>query len=217
MPAHEVALALPEIAVLATRSRILAVLDAILSPDWEFRYFSFDSRWAPGEEMASMRNGSGDLYSIVFSAAGAFIRGFAHESTMSPVRGGEWWPGLVDRVPEVFASCVAEAAFSRPGAGLEATVCIWRQAGDDRWHTGDIVLPDEDDPDGADWLFETLLDRTCASYLAFAEDYYETEIDKDAVAEIFDQSPLTDELVRRLNPDLRLADLASDLAEIGHA
>ncbi|MFE4802065.1 hypothetical protein ACFRFL_45945 [Streptomyces sp. NPDC056708] len=35
---------------------------------------------ADGEEMASMRNGSGDEYSIVFSAAGAYVRGFDHET-----------------------------------------------------------------------------------------------------------------------------------------
>jgi hypothetical protein len=46
------------------------MLDAIMSPEWEWRYYSFDSRWGPGEEMASMRNGSGDAYSIVFSSAG---------------------------------------------------------------------------------------------------------------------------------------------------
>jgi hypothetical protein len=33
--------------------------------------------------MASMRNGSGDAYSIVFSSHGAFIRGMEHESPMS--------------------------------------------------------------------------------------------------------------------------------------
>lgn len=69
------------------------MLDAILGPDWERRYCSFHGRWADGEEMASMRNGSGDEYTIVFSAAGACVRGFCHESSMSPyVNDGEPWP-----------------------------------------------------------------------------------------------------------------------------
>ncbi|MFD9672648.1 hypothetical protein ACFWAO_12185 [Streptomyces sp. NPDC059981] len=71
-----------------------------LSPDWESRYYSFNAGWADGEEMASMRNGSGDEYSIVFSAAGAYARGFDHESPMSPFgNDGEPWPGVVDEVP----------------------------------------------------------------------------------------------------------------------
>jgi hypothetical protein len=66
----EVARALPDVVTLQRRSQALAVLDAIMSPEWEWRYYSVGSRWAPGEEMASMRNGSGDAYSIVFSVAG---------------------------------------------------------------------------------------------------------------------------------------------------
>ncbi|MEU4219689.1 hypothetical protein [Actinoplanes sp. NPDC026623] len=214
VPVHQVVLALPDIATLRRRSQALATLDAIMSPDWESRYFSFDSRWGPEEEMASMRNGSGDAYSIVFSPAGAFIRGFDHESVMSPYRSGQMWPGLVAAVPDVFAGSLNEPAFSHKDGVLEATVCLWRQRGDDRWHTGDIELPDGDDPDGANGLFETLLDGTGIAYQRFAQDYYEATVHEDAVAEILALSSLTDELVQRLNPDARLADLAEDLAEI---
>jgi hypothetical protein len=102
------------------------MLDAIMSPEWESRYFSCNSSWAPGEEMASMANGSGDAWSIVFSAVGAFIRGFDHESAMSPAgNDDELWPGLVDTVPAVFAACLDEPAFSYEGT-LEATVGVGR-------------------------------------------------------------------------------------------
>ncbi|MEO6655099.1 MAG: hypothetical protein ABIO36_03375 [Pyrinomonadaceae bacterium] len=62
----------------------LAMLDAIMSPEWEYRYFSFNSKWADRERLASMRNGSGDEYYIWFGAIGAIIKGFDHESEMSP-------------------------------------------------------------------------------------------------------------------------------------
>ncbi|MFG2043978.1 hypothetical protein [Dactylosporangium sp. NPDC048998] len=213
---HDVARALPDIPVLRERCRALAMLDAIMSPDWESRYYSFDSRWAPGEEMASMRNGSGDAWSIVFSPVGAFIRGFDHESPMSPaVNDDELWPGLVDTVPEVFTACVEEPAFSFEGT-LEATVCLWRQHSDDRWHAGEIDFPQGGDPDGASWLFEVLVEGTPAAYQRFAEDYYETAVDVQAVGEIFALHPLADELVRRLNPEVTVEDLAADLVEIGY-
>ena len=61
---RQLALDLPDIPTVRRRSQALAILDAILCPEWAYRYFSFDSRWGPGEEMASMRNGSGDEYSI---------------------------------------------------------------------------------------------------------------------------------------------------------
>ena len=51
---------LPEIDSLKRLSQSLAMLDAILEPDWELRYYSFNSHWGEGEMMASMRDGSGD-------------------------------------------------------------------------------------------------------------------------------------------------------------
>jgi hypothetical protein len=57
-------------------SKALAMLDAILSPEWEYRYYSCNGKWAPGETMASMRNGSGDGYFILFNGHGAAIKGF---------------------------------------------------------------------------------------------------------------------------------------------
>jgi hypothetical protein len=74
----------PDVESLKRLSQSLAMLDAILSPDWEFRYYSFNSKWNAGEMMASMRNGSGDDYFILFNSSGAIIKGFAHESPMSP-------------------------------------------------------------------------------------------------------------------------------------
>jgi hypothetical protein len=213
---HDVASALPDIAVLRQRCQALAMLDAIMSPEWESRYYSLDSPWAPGEQMASIRNGSGDAWSIVFSSAGAFIQGFDHESPMSPANNDdELWPGLVDAVPEVFSGCVAEPAFSFDGT-LEPTVCLWRQQGDDRWHAGDLVFPASGDPDGANRLFQVLVEGSPVAYQRFAEDYYETAVDVEAVGEILALHPLTDDLVHRLNPDLVVADLVEDLAEIGY-
>jgi hypothetical protein len=111
----DVAAELPNIPLLRDRCRAVAMIEAIVSPDWESRYYSFDAAWSPGEEMASMRNGSGDAYSIVFGPAGVFVRGFDHESPMSPARNGDLWPGLVDAVPAVFGAQVNEPAFSYDG------------------------------------------------------------------------------------------------------
>ncbi|MFD0524646.1 hypothetical protein [Paractinoplanes durhamensis] len=216
MTAQDLIGALPDVATLRRRCRALAMLDAILSPDEEARYYGYNTAWGPGEEIAEMRNGSGDEFHIVFGPAGVFVRGFDHESVMSPARNDEeLWPGLVDTVPAAFAGQMDEPAFGW-GAQFYATVCVWRLAGDDRWHTGDVSYPPGHDPDGADRLFTILLDETPAAYRAFAEDYYEVPVDPAAVNDVFALTPLTEALVHRLNPDLALEKLTADLEAIGY-
>nr|WP_307854102.1 hypothetical protein [Actinoplanes toevensis] len=192
------------------------MLDAILSPDEAERYYGYNTSWGPGEEIAEMNNGSGDEYHIVFGAAGVFVRGYDHESVMSPAANDEeLWPGLIDSLPPAFAAQLDEPAFGW-GAQFYATVCVWRETGDDRWRAGDIVYPPGDDPDGAGHLFAVLLDETPASYRAFAEDYYGVPVDPDVVNEIFALTPLTDALVRRLNPALTVEKLTADIEAIGY-
>jgi hypothetical protein len=67
---------LPAIGVVRRWSQSLAVLDAIMSTEWEYRYFSFDAEFGRRQALASMRSGSGDEYSITFTDDGAFLCGF---------------------------------------------------------------------------------------------------------------------------------------------
>jgi hypothetical protein len=58
--------------------------------------------------------------SIVFSAAGGYVRGFGHESAMSPYgNDGEPWPAVIDEVPEAFRPFVRDPD-QATGATLEA-------------------------------------------------------------------------------------------------
>ncbi|MEV7393235.1 hypothetical protein [Streptomyces sp. NPDC091215] len=218
MTVYDVARQLPAVTDLRDLCRSLAMLDAILSPDWESRYYSFNTGWADGEEMASMRNGSGDEYSIVFSAAGACARGFDHESPMSPfANDGEPWPGVIDEVPELFRAFVEEPAFTDQEGVPVVTACLWRGPTDERWHHGAIDFPERAvDPDGATSLFGLLVDRSPEAFQRFAEDYYEVSLDLGAVSQVYALRPLNQELVSLLNPEVGLADLAQDTSEIGY-
>src|SRR5437867_3802029 len=117
--------ALPGIESLKRLSQSLAMLDAIMSPEWEYRYYSFNSKWGEAEMMASLRNGSGDEYFILFNPHGAITKGFAHESPMSPyaTQSGKPWSGVLDDVPDEFKAFLSEPAFSID----DATFCIWRK------------------------------------------------------------------------------------------
>jgi hypothetical protein len=218
MTAQDVARRLPDIPVVRDRSRSLAMLDAILSPEWEYRYYSFVAAWGPEEELASMRNGSGDDYAVGFLPAGAWVRVFAHESPMSPwaLEPPRPWPGVLDTVPPAFRACVQEPAFILDGVPM-VSACLWRQTSDDRWQTGVIDFPaGREDPDGSEGLLELLLDDSPEVYQRFAEDYYELRVDLAAVRQVYALRPLTQPLVTALNDQLSVADLAYDIAEIGY-
>ncbi|MFJ6799102.1 hypothetical protein [Streptomyces sp. NPDC091268] len=218
MTVHDVARRLPEIAVLREHCRSLAMLDAVLSPNWGDRHYSFDAHWSETESMASMRDGAGDEYSIVFSPAGAYLRGFDHESPMSPYVEDGPWPGVLDEVPEVFGSCVLEPAFCDEDGMPVVTACIWREAEDGAWRAGPIDFPESavGDPDGARYLFRLLTDRSAEAFRQWAEGYYEVTVDLEAVRHVFASRPLTETVIARLNPEVALAALARDMAEIGY-
>jgi hypothetical protein len=212
---YEVIQRLPEIDKLRKMSRALAMLDAVLSPEPEYRYFSFDSRWSPTEETALMKSGTGDGYSIVFSPDGAIAQGFDHESPLSPwARStGEAWPGLFIGVPDALAPALDEPAFLGPDGNRNVTVCFWRTPADDRWLCGPVEGAEKD---GADWLFQMVADGRPEAYLTFAENYFEVALELDAVQHVYAQMPLTEEVVTALNPEVLLKNLKDDIAEIGY-
>lgn len=98
---------LPDVDSLRRTLRAMAMLDAILCREWQFRYYSFNTTWAAGEQMGSMRNGSGDEFFAYFGSAGCWLKGFAHEYPMTPYRENPLlpWPGVLDTVPAEFAAC----------------------------------------------------------------------------------------------------------------
>ncbi|MET7312684.1 hypothetical protein ABZS68_38140 [Streptomyces sp. NPDC005571] len=83
MTVYEVIAQLPAPEIVRARSKAMAMLDAVLSPEWGFRYYSYDTQWAPSEEFASMKDGSGDDYVIVFSESGVYAQATHHESPIN--------------------------------------------------------------------------------------------------------------------------------------
>jgi hypothetical protein len=121
------------------------------------------------------------------------------------------WPGMLDSVPEVFKSALSEPAFS-----IEYTsFCIWRTYEDDQWRTGSISYPPGDDPDGSAWML-AILDGNPISYQRWAEGYYERPLSLSPVEHIYAHKPLTDQVVRGLNPQISLLDLAEDISQIDY-
>jgi hypothetical protein len=205
---------MPDIEGLRKLSQSLAVLDAIHCPEWEYRYYSFNEHWSPEQAMASMRNGEGDDYFALFTTSGVIMKGFVVEALMSPyaTEPPQTWPGVLENVPEDFIECfLREPAFEIH----DVTFCIWRKLEDNVWKHGDIAFPTGPDPDGSRFLLG-ILDGNPKTYQAWAEDYYERPIDLIAVSHIYEQKPLTLEVIQTLNTDVTLHELAGELEKIGY-
>ena len=192
------------------------MLDAVFES--QYPTYSFTAEWSPGVALAQMSNGSGDLYAIVFEAAGVFLYGFDHESEVSPWRDEdhEHWPGLLDGLPDSLAHWAREPAFLFQDF-FDATVCAWRAADDVAWRCGPVEFEEASvDPDGAEHLFGTLMAGTAAAYAEYARDYFERDIDIDAVGAVLDGRPLTTAVVGALNADAVYADVARTAAAVGY-
>jgi hypothetical protein len=190
---------LPDVDGLRRLMQSLAMLDAILSREWEYRYFSFNRRWSSREQMGSMRNGEGDHYFALFNAAGSWLKGFDHEAPMSPFASNppKIAAGVFDAVPVEFQVCLTERAFVID----ETTFCIWRRYSDREWQRGAVRFPaGEEDPDGSARLLQ-YLDGRPQIYRDWAAAYYERDVPLAAVRAIYAHEPLDERVVTDLNAD----------------
>jgi hypothetical protein len=208
---------LPDVVRLQAAFQSMATLDAIIMPEWQYRYYSFDANLDLGSvnSVGSMRNGSGDDLHALFGPLGCLIRGFAHEYPMTPYADDppKVFPGVLDDVPAEFSDYLA-ALHSNWWADI--TFCVWRKHADVQWHHGRIAFPDHHDPDGSEFLLSAF-DGLPETYHSWAEEYYgPATFNLAAVRHVFDRRPLTDEIVRELNPERSLAELADEIRQMGY-
>ena len=204
---------LPSVDALNRLLQSMATLDAIITLDDGGAYYSYQSRWAKNQQVGQMHNGSGDDFHAYFNRHGCFLKGFAHESVMSPYHFNprKVWPGILDDVPSTFDSALKEPAFSIS----ETTFAIWRLNEDNEWHCGNIEYPDDAYGDGSNDIL-SILDGAPESYLEWATDYYEIDISAEAVQHIYSQLPVNNDIVKSLNPDASLGQLHNCLVQIGY-
>ncbi|MBO0516711.1 hypothetical protein J0695_33820 [Streptomyces beijiangensis] len=180
-------------------------METAIAEDPQYCYYTFDAAWGPDEEAALMENGSGDDFSVLFTPAGVLIRGFDHESAMSPygTDDEQVWPGVIDEVPAALRPLLDEPAFCDEGIDApRVTACLWRETGDTAWRTGSDIdfPPGSEDPDSSGFLFHLLADRSPEAVQAHFEDYYERPVPLEAVRHVLSGHPLTPAVAAALNP-----------------
>ncbi|GGG60117.1 hypothetical protein [Paenibacillus radicis (ex Gao et al. 2016)] len=201
---------LPEPIILKRLMRIQAALNIILCQDEWLRYHSFVPEWDEGVGMAKIDNGAGDHLLILFSSAGCIIKGFDHESELSPYAQDEHkvWQGIYDDAPKELLSLLNDDAIEQD----DVTFCIWRETSDTNWHKGKVEVP-EGASDGTDFLIGCIF-HTPEDFAEFAKGYFELSLSLDIVAKIYDDAPITAEMIKLLNPDCDVKEVLQELKSL---
>ncbi|WP_426115898.1 hypothetical protein [Massilia sp. PWRC2] len=201
---------LPPPRLLAQRAMALALLDAILCPEVEYRYFSYDPAFAAGQHVAAMRNGEGDHWYLHLSGAGAIIKGHVHALPRADARAMALQAQRM--VPGEFAALLHDATFMMDTVSF----CYWQRLEDAVWCQ--LAHPDARQQhryDGSqDYLSILLAPASC--YYEYATDYFECEPPLASIEHLYAHAPLTAAIVRSLNPQMSLADALAAAARIGY-
>ncbi|GAA0398282.1 hypothetical protein [Paenibacillus motobuensis] len=196
--------------MLRQRIAAMSILDAILcSEDWLRRY-QYNPRWDEDAALASVSNGAGDEIYIVFTPEGVIVKGFDHESEMSPYARDdeEVWPGIYEETPHSLLSRLNDEALCKE----DVTFCLWRESGDQVWRCGDIDSKGLDD--GSRFLLGMIYEAP-QDYIDWAEDYYEMKLPVDIVAKIYKGEPVSEEMILALNPERDVQMALEEIREIG--
>lgn len=189
--------------------KAISTLEAIICPEWEYRYYSYQKNWSETEEFCEMRNGEGDHLLILFGKNGNCINGYAHESKLE---------GVPEGLPKMFN----EFIFGEPVKSIGTTFCIWQTSTDNTWKTGNTKFSEDEYKDGSSDLLH-LLDGSPSTYKSWAEEYYVENFDThklklELVEQVYKGTVITQKLVKEINPDFEdFEKLKSDLEEIGYA
>ncbi|MGE8207288.1 hypothetical protein ACQKP0_22620 [Heyndrickxia sp. NPDC080065] len=201
---------LPEPESLKTLMIVQAALNTILCETEWLRYHSFVQEWDEGVCMAKIDNGAGDHLIMLFSAEGSIIKGFDHESQLSPYAQNKHkvWPGIYDNAPSELLSLL-----EHEGIGKEdVTFCIWRKNSDSSWQKGKVKMPKGAD-DGSNFLIGAIY-QTPEDFVQFAEDYFELTLPIEVVEKVYEGVPITAERIQMLNPDFVTEEVYRELESL---
>jgi hypothetical protein len=184
------------IAELRRKLKTLAMLDAIMEPEWQYRYFSYNSKWSETAEMGSLRDGSGGEWFLWTSDQLAGYKCLSPDDGLMKELENE-----KAKIPDIYGAFVTESAF-----GMDHATCIWYL---DELKWVKLGLP-------VKWLIdlETVSKWHAKDYHAWAIDYYERDIDLSVIEKLF-AGKFSDELALGLNPEINMSELKEELKEIG--
>lgn len=180
----------------------IALLEAILSPEWEYRYFSFNAHWAPNQMMASMRDGSGSEWFALIDDYGIAIAARIPCPADTTV---------FQNLPEhwQYENFLHEPAFTN--VMKHGSFCAYKADSEPEWT---IHVAPENISAFAELFFA--VNGDVDAYCDFVVDYYEQDdLDRESVRNIINSPALSEADILAFAPDVDLDALQQDLHEIG--
>jgi len=195
---------LPEPDELLKRSKSLAALDALCCQQWDVRYFSHNAHWGEGEQMASMRDGEGNGYFILFAPFGTAMKGtciangaFEDNAIADSARA---------KMPEKFADFLSEPTFSIH----EASFIAWFDEKNKKW-----TKTESEKEDGSGFLTEIIRGDE-ETFRDWANVYYEIDLKPVFIEHVFQFMPIDGKFIEQLGFSLDGKQLLEDMDEIGY-
>ena len=177
----------------------IALLDAIICPEWEYRYFSYDSKWSDDEEMASMRDGQGNTWFLVFKNDSLFYKCISKEDGIL-----DEYEEIKKQIPRKYDFFINESAFH-----IDIASSIWIFDQGEWMNYGKEVISHIID-------LGAIRNWDSSKYKEWADSYYEKNFNLESIDYIF-ANHLNDEIIKDLNSDLSsIKDIESDLKEINY-
>lgn len=210
MPSTKDLSGLPAPSELRDAMQFSAMLDIVLCDEQWLRSYDFQPKWSDGIAMAKYDNGGGNDMFVFFRGRDTIIKGFDHESPVSPHAREEYavWPGIYDGVPSSLDELFDDAAVERD----EVTFCVWHTSG--KWCCGSMTFPEQED-DGSSYLLGAIRVDS-GSYCDWAGDYYGRELNNASIASVYSGKLLDAELIAAINPDRDVNAALAELSEVAN-
>ncbi|QJX47585.1 hypothetical protein HMJ29_11795 [Hymenobacter taeanensis] len=196
---------LPDSENLQRICKAVAALDAIVSPEPEFRYYTYNPAWDEQEAVFEMNDGEGDQMLVLFRAGGCVINGYG-EGLDEPAK---------EAVTRGLPAMYQEFIFGEPVNSIGTTFCLWTTE-QGEWQTGELTT----DEDGSEDMLG-IFDGDPHTYVDWAQEYYEPEtlpesgISAEAVRRVYAGETLTRELVLAITKHVpNWEQLSQDLTDL---
>lgn len=191
-----------------TLLRRQAILDIIVIPEQKawLRLVTYHYDQDTRCHRFKIDNGAGDDLYAIFSPQGAILKGFAHESCLSPYQDGD--------------TQIANAIYAGMPAALlqqldedteknDVTFCLWQLPGETVWHQNKVPLPTaclEDvstaDVDGGQSFLLSYIFADAEEWYQWASIYYELQEEAwDAASLLYETDEITRSMVEDINPE----------------